>query len=410
MKIVEVTTPKHINEFHQLPFEIYKNFKNWIPHLRQDVEKVFDRKKNKAFRGNGDAIRYLLVNESGKTIGRVAAFIDPKYYASFSQPTGGMGFFECIDDKQAAFLLLDAAKMWLKERGMKAMDGPINFGEKSEYWGLLVYNYEYPATYQMNFNPPYYKDFFEAYGFKLYYNQYVFWRDMVRDADEVFQRKAAMLWKDPKFKITNVKGMNDDELAKNFLEVYNNAWGKHEGFKTMKYDMALKIMKAIKPVKDVRISLYAFYDNKPIAFYINLPELNQIFKHVNGNLNWWGIIKFLFYKKFVGSTTCYGLVFGVVPEFQGQGVEAAMIKWAGENIRLKTPYVDTIITWIGDFNVKMLKVCKNLNASLLRTLTTYRYMIDESIPHERAKFISGTEQDVNDIINGLAPLPSLTTK
>jgi hypothetical protein len=403
MQIIEVKEKKEINDFHQVPFLIYKDFKNWIPHLKQDIEKVFDPTKNKAFRG-GEAKRWILKDGNGKLIGRIAAFVDPKYYKSFKQPTGGLGFFECINNREAAFLLLGTAKKYLLTKGMKAIDGPINFGEKNEYWGLLVQNFEYPPTYQVNFNPPYYQQFFEEFGFKVYYEQYLFWRDLKRDADEVFQRKANVLWKDPKFKVTNVKGYSDEQLAKYFLAVYNDAWGKHEGFKAMKYEQALKIMKAMKPVKDVRITLFAFYDEKPIAFYINLPELNQIFKHVNGNLNLWGKLKFLFYKKFVGSTTMYGVVFGVVPEYQGQGVEGALLKFGGINIIGHTPYTDTIITWIGDFNVKMLKICKNLNASLLRKLFTYRLILDENIPFERAPFISGSKQDVDEIINGLMPL------
>lgn len=403
MQIEEVKDKRTIKEFHKVPQFIYRNYANWIPHLRQDVEKVFDPKKNKAFRG-GEAIRWILKDDSGKTIGRVAAFVDPKYYKAFDQPTGGIGFFECIEDQEAAFLLLDTAKAWLIEKGMKAIDGPINFGEKNEYWGLVVENFEYPSTYQMNFNPPYYKDYFEAYGFQVYYEQYVFWRDLERDAEDVFQRKANILWDDPKFKVTNVVGLSDEQLAEYFIGVYNEAWGKHEGFKPMKYEQALKIMKAIKPVKDPRITLFAFYDEKPIAFYINLPELNQIFRHVKGNLDLIGKLKFLFYKKFRGSSTMYGVVFGVAPEFQGKGVEAAMIKYAGLHVRKKTPYRDTILTWIGDFNVKMLKVCKNLNASLLRKLCTYRLMLDDSIPFERAKFISGTEDDVKEIMDSLLPL------
>jgi len=404
MQLIEVKDERTVKEFHKVPFITYKDDRNWIPHLQQDVEKLFDPKRNKAFRGGSEVIRWVLKNDNGRLIGRVAAFMHKKYAEGFDYPVGGMGFFECINDKTAAFMLMDACKKWCMDRGAKALDGPINFGEKSEYWGLLTHNFEYPPTYQMNYNPPYYQGFFEEYGFKVFYEQYVFWRDLVRDADEVFMRKAAMLWQDPKFSLRNVKGMSDEQLAKYFIEIYNDAWGKHEGFKPMNYDQALKIMKAIKPVKDVRITVFAFYDDKPIAFYINLPELNQIFRHVHGNLNLWGKLKFLFYQKFVGSTTMYGIVFGVVKGFQGKGVEAAMIKWAGENVRLKTPYKDTILTWIGDFNIKMLKVCKNLNASLLRTLYTYRLMLDESVPFERAPFIGGDQEDVKEIIDGLMPL------
>lgn len=403
MKIIEVNNEQTIKAFHQLPFQLYKDDPNWIPHLKQDIENVFNVEKNKAFR-DGQAQRWILVNGEEKTIGRIAAFIEPKYYKAFKQPTGGIGFFECINDKQAAFLLLDTAKNWLLERGMKAMDGPINFGEKNAFWGLMVQNADYPATYQMNYNPPYYQQFFEEYGFQVFYEQFVFWRDFVRDAEEVFQRKAEILWNDPKFKITNAGGYSDKQLAEFFLAIYNKAWGNHEGFSPMKFEQAYKIMKAIRPVRDVRISLFAFYDNEPIAFYINLPELNQIFKHVHGNLNLWGKLKFLIYKNFVGSSTVYGIVFGVIPYFQGKGVEAAMIKYAGIHLRGKTPYRDTVLTWIGDFNIKMLKVCKNLNVSLLRKLRTYRYMIDDSIPFERHKYIGGTADDVKRIMSSLLPL------
>lgn len=403
MKIIEVRDKKSIKAFHELPYSIYKNDPNWIPHLRQDIENIFNTDKNKVFRG-GEATRWILKNKQGTTIGRIAAFIEPKYYAAFKQPTGGLGFFECINDQDAAFLLFDTAKNWLAERGMKAMDGPINFGEKNAFWGLMVQNADYPATYQMNYNPPYYQQFFENYGFKVFYEQFVFWRDFIRDADEVFQRKAEKLWNDPLFKITNARGYTDKQLAEFFLSIYNQAWGKHEGFQPMRFEQAYKIMKAIRPIRDVRISLFAFYNNQPIAFYINIPELNQIFKHVHGNLNLWGKLKFLYYKNFVGSTTAYGIVFGVIPDFQGKGVESAMIKYAGIHLRGKTPYRDTVLTWIGDFNIKMLKVCKNLNASLLRKLRTYRYMMDETIPFERHKFIGGTAEDVENIISSLLPL------
>ncbi|MBE2246004.1 MAG: hypothetical protein IAE67_02005 [Candidatus Competibacteraceae bacterium] len=403
MKLIEVNNRQTVQQFHQLPFIIYKDDKNWIPHLKQDVEKVFQSESNKAFR-DGNAIRWILIDDHNNVLGRIAAFIEPKYYKAFKQPTGGLGFFECVNNQQAAFMLIDAARNWLAEHGMKAMDGPINFGEKNAYWGLLVQDADYPATYQMNYNPPYYRQFFEAYGFHVFYEQYVFWRDIIRDADEVFQRKASVLWDEPLFKVTNVQGFSDKKLAEYFLAVYNQAWGNHEGFSPMRFEQAYKIMKALRPVRDPRISLFAFYDDKPIAFYINIPELNQMFRYVNGNLNLWGKLKFLFFQKIFGSTTMYGIVFGVVPEFQGKGVEAAMIKYGGIHIRSGTHYLDTVITWIGDFNVKMLKLCKNLNASLLRRYYTYRFMIDDDIPFERHKYIGGNAEDVKQILDSLLPL------
>ena len=127
MTIIEVKTSSQIKAFHHIPFYIYKNDSNWIHHIKQDVEKVFTKKENKFFR-NGEAIRWILKNDDNIFIGRISAFINRRKAYSEKQPTGGIGFFECIDDLEASSLLFETAKKWLEDREMQAMDGPINFG------------------------------------------------------------------------------------------------------------------------------------------------------------------------------------------------------------------------------------------------------------------------------------------
>src|SRR5688572_727015 len=134
MKAIEVKTPQHIREFIEFPIRLYKQEPNWIRPLEADIESVFDPKKNKFF-SHGECIRWILQDDAGKTIGTVAAFVDQKTVNKGNdQPTGGMGFFECINDQQAAFMLLDLAKIWLQGKGMEAMDGPINFGPRDRWW------------------------------------------------------------------------------------------------------------------------------------------------------------------------------------------------------------------------------------------------------------------------------------
>jgi GNAT superfamily N-acetyltransferase len=387
MELYPVNDQDGVALFHKVPSVIYKDHANYIPHLRQDIDKVFDKKANKLYRDGGLAARWVLKNDSGDLIGRVAAFVNQKYSKGMEQPTGGIGFFECIDDQKAANLLFDKAIEWLKEQGMEAADGPVNFGEKDRFWGLVVENFEDIPSYAMNYNLPYYQQLFENYGWQLYYNQYVYKRDLYVPAQEVFVKKYNRIKKDPAYRISNIRGRSWEQVANDFCTVYNNAWGGHHGFKKMPLAQARKIMKALKPVVDRDIVVFVYHNDQPVAFYINIPELNQIFQHVNGNLNWIGKLKFLWHKWRRTPDIMVGIVFGVDRAYHGKGIEGAMIKWAEENIVTLNRYKDTTLTWIGDFNPKMMHVAENLGADISRRLVTYRYLFDRSKPYKRAPIV-----------------------
>jgi GNAT superfamily N-acetyltransferase len=393
MQIVEVTAGKSLRDWQRVPWRIYAEDRNWVPHLVQDVEKVFDPAKNKLLRSRQDrkagAIkRWVLYGKDGHAAGRIAAFVDPKTaWSDKQQPTGGCGFFECINDQQAANLLFGAARDWLGSQGMEAMDGPVNLGERNMFWGLLIENFTDPPIYGTNYNPPYYVELFKEYGFQVYFKQLFFRRNALEQVQPIFQRKYNQFKNDPDFLVRNATGMPLEQLAEDFRSVLNAAWVDHENFKPMPKEVALKTIKQMKPVMDPRIIVFVYHKGAPIAFYINLPELNQIFRHVNGNLNWLGKLKFLWHKWRGTATTMTGIVFGVVKEWQGKGVEGAMIAFMGEWLIKTGRYKETVLTWIGDFNPKMLRVCENLGASNYRTLATWRYLFDRTKPFERLPII-----------------------
>jgi GNAT superfamily N-acetyltransferase len=382
MQLTEVTNRAQINSFHRLPFYIYQNDKNWIPYIKQDIEKKFNPEKNKLFKEGGKAIRWIL-SDNGKVIGRVAAFINPRVLNTTDQPTGGMGFFDCIDNSEAANILLNACKNWLQQQGAEAMDGPINFGERNEFWGLQIDLFNEPPVYPMNYNPPYYQKFFEDFGFKIYFEQYMFWRSVMIPAQPIFYRKYNQVKDDPLISIKTIRGKSMEQVAEDFLTVYNGAWGGHEHFRPMSLETATKLFKSMKPAIDPDIMIFVYYDGKPVSFFICLPELNQIFRYVRGNMNWMGKLIFLWHKWRKTPNRMTGLIFGVVKEWQGKGVEAAMIVFGEQTIRPKGIYKDAVLTWIGDFNPRMIKVAKNLGSTKWRTFYTYRYLFDRTKEFKR---------------------------
>lgn len=387
MYLSEVNSPELIKRFHDVPGPIYANDPHWVPYLIQDIEKIFDKNKNKLYREGAEAIRWILFNDQHNSIGRIAVFINPKTLDTSNFRAGGIGFFECINDQKAADFLFDAAKKWLEDRKMEAMDGPINFGDRNQFWGCQVSNWDEPPIYPMNYNPPYYAALFENYGFDIYFRQYMYWRSLEVHAQPIFHRKYNLLKEDPDFSVSNIRGLKINDVAEQFRQVYNAAWGGHSHFKEMSSSAAQKIFKAMKAAIDPDIIIFAYYKGRPIGFYVNLPELNQIFKYVQGNLNTIGKIKFLYHKFKKTATRMTGIIFGVAREWHGKGVEAAMIVYGEKTIIPKGHYKDTVLTWIGDFNPKMMKVAENLDTTEWRKLHTYRYQFDRSKPFERARIV-----------------------
>jgi GNAT superfamily N-acetyltransferase len=382
MHLKKVDDNKSASDWLQVPGVIYSGDPNYIPHIMQDIAGVFNPAKNKLF-AQGDAARWILFDDNNRPAGRIAAFFSGKYSDAQKQKTGGIGFFECIDHEDAAELLLQTAVDWLKALEVVAIDGPINFGEKEAYWGLLIENFTDMGSFRMNYNPPYYKRFFENFGFQIYYEQLCYKRDLHMPAQEVFVRKSQQLLQDKAFRVGNARGRSLEQIALDFVTIYNAAWAVHEGFKPMKIEQARKAIQAMRPIMDRDIMVFVYDGEKPIGFYINLPEVNEFMQYVRGNMNALGMLRFLFYKMFGKRKVMVGIVFGVDKEYHGRGVEGAMIKYCEEHIVTLNRYHETILTWIGDFNPKMIHIAENLGASLYRKLATYRLYLDKSRPFER---------------------------
>ena len=388
MHLVEVSTPAHRKEFLQLPVRLYKDEPNYIRPIDDDVESVFDPQKNKYFR-HGKCIRWIVQDNAGETVGRVAAFINHKQADKETQPTGGMGFFHAVNNQEVANLLFDACKNWLAEKGMEAMDGPINFGDRDRWWGLLANGYNLEPNYCMPYNFPYYIQLFENYGFQVYFKQFTYGRAVKDKVTDKMEERAARIFKDSNYHFEPLNKKNLDKYTEDFRQVYNKAWAKHQGVGDMSERVAKSIMKKLKPVMDPNIIWFGYYKNEPISFYINLPELNQIFKHLNGKLNWWGKAKFLYYKLTGKNDKMLGLVFGVVPSHQGKGIESAMAKSITKYVwdNKRSPYEYLEMNWIGDFNPKMINIVEEVGARVVKTHYTYRYLFDRSKPFERCPVI-----------------------
>jgi len=382
MNLFPVSDKASAKEFLKVPLILYKDDPNFIQPLDKDINDVFDPEKNKAFRF-GECFRWLLKDEDGNLIGRIAAFVHKKYRnKGDEQKTGGIGFFECINKQEAADMLFDVAKHWLMERGMEAMDGPINFGERDTWWGLVIEGFK-PPIYRMNYNPPYYKELFETYGFKVFFNQICWYLAVDTHLSEKFAEQSKKYSALPEFSVKHIRKNNMEKFASDFCVVYNEAWASHEGNKQMSKEVALKMFQSMKAAIDERLVWFVYHNGEPIAFWINLPELNQIFKYFHGRFGLLEKLRFLWLKRKGINDKFTGIVFGVVPEFQGKGIDYYMINEGAKVIQNKTNYREVELQWQGDFNPKIINMSKNIGGYQSRMLATYRYLFDRTKEFKR---------------------------
>lgn len=387
--LIVVSDPSSESEFLDFPSRLYKSDPNYIRPLDEEVKAIFDPAKNKLFR-NGDAKRWLLKDDNNKTVGRIASFYNEALSRANDQPTGGIGFFDSINDVEASKILFDASREWLVGKGMEAMDGPINFGERDSFWGCLVDGF-YPPIFNMPYNFPYYKDLFESYGFQNYFNQYTYHRLLVPGKlTPVVEEKAMKILNNKDYHFKTIDTKNTDKFIEDFMIIYNKAWARFPGIKKLSKAHASALFKSLKPIMDPRLILYGYYKNEPVAFFIMMPDINQIIREFDGKLNMINKLKLFFKIKYTSATDkVIGRIFGVVPEHQGRGVEAGLIKTFEKIvIKPKFHYKDLEMNWIGDFNPIMMKVCEQIGATILKTHITYRYLFDRSLPFKRAKRVN----------------------
>ena len=162
--------------------------------------------------------------------------------------------------------------------------------------GLLIDGFDREPNYQCNYHFPYYQQLFENYGFEVYFKQFTFGRNVFEPLATRLKEKADKANRDPNYSFRHIEKRKLKQYAEDFRTVYNDAWARHPGVAKMSSLQANAIIKKMKPIMDEKIMWFAYHKEKPVGFYINIPELNQVFKHVNGKLDLIGKIKFLYHK------------------------------------------------------------------------------------------------------------------
>lgn len=328
IEIKKVTDTAGKKKFVNSQWLFYKDNPNWVAPIKMDRMKLLNEEKNPFFQHA--EIQLFLAYKGNEIVGRIAAITNENHNKIHNDKVGFFGFFESINDQEVANTLFDEAQKWLKEKGMEDIRGPVNPSTNDEV-GLLVDAFDMPAVILMTYNPPYYQQLIENYGFKkekdllayiLHHDSYASekltrMQQIVRDRKKITIRP--LNFKDRKQFKADVKTLK---------EIYNAAWQPNWGFVKMTDAEFDFLANDLKTIAEPRLTIIAEIDGKPAGFALSLPDINQslIYNKGGGIL---GAVWNLFTKKSKIDLTRI-IVLGVLPEYQSTGVDAVLYYEIGE--------------------------------------------------------------------------------
>ena len=318
IEVVRVEKAKDLNRFIRLQGEIYKNDPNWVPPLIKDVKFKLDRARHPFF--DHAKMDLFVAIQGNDVVGRIAAILDERHNKVHQEHTGFFGMFECIENYDVAHSLFSTAENWCREQGMDRIRGPVNLSMNDEC-GFLLEGFDSSPVIMMTYNPRYYLDFCDRYGFAKAKDLLAFLKDEVG----VVGRIANIVERVRKKKnvvIRHIDMKRYVEEVEIIKDIYNAAWELNWGFVPMtSRDMDL-LAQELKPILEPELVLFAEVDGRPVGVSITIPDYNQVLKRINGKLGPISILKILYYRRKI--TGVRSIAFGIKKEYQKTGINTVL--------------------------------------------------------------------------------------
>jgi len=355
--IKKVNTKSELNQFIKFPWKIYKDNKYWVPPLLMEQKTLLDKQKNPFFK-EADA-EYFLAYRNNEIVGRIAAVKNDIYLKYHNDSSGQFGFFECKNDQDVANALFDTVKTWMKERGLKFMNGPAN-PSSNDIYGMLVEGFDDSPRLLMPYNPEYYVKLCENYGMKKAKDLFA-WKIVNEKikASEKLKRGQEIVRNRYKLKISQMDMKNFSKELERFKYVYNKAWAPNWGFVPMTEEQIDAMAKDMKPLAEPSLVLFGEIDGKLIGAALVMLDYNQVFINMNGRLLPFNFLKLFTQKKKINWARI--LTLGIIPEFQKKGLDTVFY-WEIVNRAAELGIYQGEASWVLEDNDMMNRGLELMNA------------------------------------------------
>jgi len=375
IQIQECKTAAERLKFIQFWWEPYKGNPYWVPPLVVERIEFLDPAKNPYFQHGRAA--YFLATRGGEPAGTISAHINDRHNEFHNENIGFFGFFECINDYVVAEALFQTASDWCRSQGVSAIRGPANFSSNEDGYGFLIDGFDDSPRIYMSYNPPYYLNFAERFGFRKAMDLYAYALEtdvykkgglppkLLRVTEKVRNRSGIT--------IRPVNMARFDEEVECVKTVYNSAWEKNWGFVPMSEAEFDHLAVGMKQILDPRVVFVAEKDGKFIGFSLSFPDVNQALLAAHPSPNPAPIAynlmlaRMMWHWKVARKVTWLRVfAMGVVEEWRAHGV-AAMFYYETAKAGLPAGYKHGEMSWILENNLMMNRDIQTMGGHVYKT-------------------------------------------
>lgn len=322
IRVRAIQSKKDVDKFIKFPFQLYRGNPYWVPPLISERRVFFDPQKNPFF--EHAEVQLFLAERDGEAVGTIAAIINDTHNQAYGERTAFWGIFEAIEEYEVAEKLFSTARDWAQARGMDRLRGPMNLAFHHEF-GLLVDAFDMSPVILTTYNPPYYPDFVERFGFEKVKDHYAYYIDLTpyHDSSDFPKRLLRVVEYARKRSGVTIRQPNFGDLeaeVTRLYDVFNSAWRNNWGATPVSQNEAIHLIRQLKPFLDKDYVYIAEKDGKPVGVSLSIIDYNQALLHMNGQLFPFGWLKFLFYRRQIKVLRVF--MMGVIEEYRTQGLDS----------------------------------------------------------------------------------------
>jgi hypothetical protein len=346
---------------------VYDAGSPWVSPLDSDMRRFLNPRKNPFFQ-HGEAQALLARDTSGRVVGRVLAHIYRRHTVRYDERAVFFGYFECLDNAEAAQALIAAVAVWGTERGCTVLRGPFNLTAMQEM-GILLDGFDAAPAVDETYTAEYYPRLLEGAGLRPVFPVTTFRLDVAAtDPEMLLTERHRALLADGRLRVRPANLRQFKREIETLRDLLNDSFYENPYFVPLTHGELFAQLGPYRRLMDPAISLVAELDGVPCGFVVTVPDFNPLLKRMNGSLGPRELLVFLRERRRVRDAVV--IIMGTPRQLQGKGIMRVLHAELLRALR-RRGYQRLTITWVADVNARSLAASRAIGGQPLHRLTLY---------------------------------------